>query len=432
MYETMEVVANIIDLGIMLYIADKFFERKEKYSIKLIMIILILQSLFMRFTNIIFGNASILSTIINILLWMVVLRGFYKLNLRKVIGLYSLLFLFMLIVEAMLTTFMNTFLNTAMEDLLMYESTYRIIGIVLSKAIIILFTVSIPFLINKHDIKTMKYIPLVSLMLVVNICTHLIMLELYTGNIEKYIDESYAILIFFVLINTINILSFFIVIKIINYIEKEIRWKSTENEYEKQIVYFENYNEVSTEIKQLKHDLTKHVISISEYLDNGQVEEARDYINDLLGDYKNKNAIMSIKNKIIASIINYKIKIMNSNDISFEFYSNVPEKTHIKDVDLTIILSNILDNAVEACQNISLGSQKEIELIMEYNNNKLLIRETNTFEGTILCDKDKILTTKTDEYNHGFGLENITKSVKKYNGSCNISTMILEIVNDLW
>ena len=105
--------------------------------------------------------------------------------------------------------------------------------------------------------------------------------------------------------------------------------------YEKQIEYLKSYNSVTTEMRKLRHDLTKHVIVLSDYLNSGRVKDAGNYINEILESYKSINEIASIQNKIISSIINYNIKITAENNIHFNFYADVPEKMHVKDIDIT-------------------------------------------------------------------------------------------------
>ena len=82
------------------------------------------------------------------------------------------------------------------------------------------------------------------------------------------------------------------------------------------------------------------------------------------------------------------------------------------------ILTNILDNAIEAVMKCS-----DIKIVFKINrdNNMLMIDATNPYVGQ-LPDEDKISSTKTDKKNHGYGLANIRKTVAANNGSCFIET----------
>ncbi len=196
----------------------------------------------------------------------------------------------------------------------------------------------------------------------------------------------------------------------------------TEKEYEKQIKYLKSYSSITVEMKKLKHDLSKHIVVVSSYLDSGQTDKARCYMNEVLNGYKNINELDLIHNKIISSIINYNLRSINENNILFRFYVDVPQKIHIKDIDLTIVLSNIMENAIEACSKVPEKDQRIIELYMVYINDILFIKETNAFSGILHMEKNKILTDKEDTQNHGFGFVNIKNSVAKYEGSFDFYT----------
>lgn len=335
MFEIIELAANATDLAILFYAVDRFSERKGKFNLKAIFVLLFIQSVFMRYTNELFGNASMASATVNIALFFFITSFFYKINLRQIIGVTAVILLAILICEGIVTTFMDAVLDTGMEGLIKYNSFYRAAAILISKAITAILAVNIFNFIDKEEISASKYFPVISAIVIVNILLHILMLEFYTGDIEKYIDTHIAVLVFFILINIINILSFFIIIRMIKYIEKETRWNMTVKGYEKQIEYLKSYNSVTTEMRKLRHDLTKHVIVLSDYLNSGRVKDAGNYINEILESYKSINEIASIQNKIISSIINYNIKITAENNIHFNFYADVPEKMHVKDIDIT-------------------------------------------------------------------------------------------------
>jgi len=56
------------------------------------------------------------------------------------------------------------------------------------------------------------------------------------------------------------------------------------------------------------------------------------------------------------------------------------------------------------------------DIIIKYKNNVLFIYINNSFDGSIIYEGDKIKTTKKDKENHGIGLNNVEKILKKYDG----------------
>ena len=90
-------------------------------------------------------------------------------------------------------------------------------------------------------------------------------------------------------------------------------------------------------------------------------------------------------------------------------------------LDTCTILANILDNAIEAVENID-DDKKHIELTFKRNENYMIITEANPTAHESDIRDNNIITTKKDKSNHGFGLINIKDTVEKYEGECFLSS----------
>lgn len=90
----------------------------------------------------------------------------------------------------------------------------------------------------------------------------------------------------------------------------------------------------------------------------------------------------------------------------------LPDTIAIDDLDLYILLSNLLDNAIENCDK---GVAK-IDMIAELKNEFLIITVCNPIIESVLKGNHKIKTTKKDKDNHGYGISSMNKIAKKYSG----------------
>ena len=81
----------------------------------------------------------------------------------------------------------------------------------------------------------------------------------------------------------------------------------------------------------------------------------------------------------------------------------------LKYIDTCTIFANALDNAVKACSEIQNGEKK---IVLE-------VKRTNDILS-IIIENQKIVSSKLDKHNHGFGVENIKMAVEKYNGIVSI------------
>ena len=85
------------------------------------------------------------------------------------------------------------------------------------------------------------------------------------------------------------------------------------------------------------------------------------------------------------------------------------------------IISNLLNNAIEACEKIQ-EDKRIIEFEIVGYNSQIFISVCNSYDmESIINQKQKFITTKEDKLNHGIVLENVRRTVKKYDGDMRIS-----------
>ncbi|MDK2802086.1 MAG: GHKL domain-containing protein [Oscillospiraceae bacterium] len=175
-------------------------------------------------------------------------------------------------------------------------------------------------------------------------------------------------------------------------------------------------NQSSETIRSLNHDMKNHLIILNKlYLDKRK-DEIEEYIDKVISQMDDISLSKS-NNFVIDSIINFKLqKILNKNvDIKLDI--KIPEIINILAFDITIILGNLLDNAITAIEQ---SSNKMLDLRISYNLGNLIIFIDNSFDGNLIVKKDKLKTTKSAYTNHGMGIDNVEKSLKNYGGEIRI------------
>ena len=108
-------------------------------------------------------------------------------------------------------------------------------------------------------------------------------------------------------------------------------------------------------------------------------------------------------------------KISSAKDISVQVETSIPEQLKVDDFDITVILGNLLDNAIEACGKLE-KEKKWIRISIKLVKNQLFIRMDNPYTGQLRRQGDRLLTLKADGGSHGIGLENVRRIVEKYHG----------------
>jgi sensor histidine kinase regulating citrate/malate metabolism len=188
-----------------------------------------------------------------------------------------------------------------------------------------------------------------------------------------------------------------------------------EQQYKLQIKYFEDIEKCRDNIRAIKHDIGNHLFCIQHFLENGHLEEARNYLNNIDEKIVSNDMFSNSGNLVIDALLNSKYELFVQEGIEIEKTIIVPQKLKIDNLDLCVVLSNVIDNAIEACKKIKSG-KKSIWLSVDYKKELLFINIINTYEQEIKQINNRFITTKKDKENHGIGLQNVKSTVAKYNG----------------
>lgn len=181
------------------------------------------------------------------------------------------------------------------------------------------------------------------------------------------------------------------------------------NKYEKKMI--EIIEKKIEKINQLNHDFNNHKLIIENLIADKSNNEINNYVNEIFPE--DKNMYINTKNKVLNYILNEKINSAKDKNIDVKCLIQGDLLNNIKIVDLSIVLGNLLDNAIEACINVS---DKHIDIKITQDNHKLIISITNTYNGIIRERNKDFLTIKKNKSLHGYGISNIHSICKKYDG----------------
>ncbi|KOR26003.1 sensor histidine kinase [Clostridium sp. FAM 1755] len=198
--------------------------------------------------------------------------------------------------------------------------------------------------------------------------------------------------------------------------QAEKRWIIQQNKYyEKQFSLMKSSMKVT---KAIKHDLKNHLLTVYYLLQKEKSEEALKHISDIIEVCNRQKEYAHSGNTVIDSALNFKFQEASQKNIRINLNLNIPENIEIPSFDVSIILGNLLDNAIYAVDKLE--NNRYINFKMQYTKGRLILRIENPFNGQILMNNNKIITTKEDRNNHGIGIESVKIILKKYNGSMDI------------
>ena len=209
---------------------------------------------------------------------------------------------------------------------------------------------------------------------------------------------------------------------------KDIRYKENDKRIkdilEQQKRYCELIDDQNIETRSFRHDMNAHMNSISYLIERRMYKELDNYIKELTKSYSAIPKRVDVGNYIADAIVQETVYEAKKINADFEYRGRMTEAMKDREYDICIILSNLLNNAIEAVEKLSDDSPKNIRLDIRNYNNKTIIIDRNKD----IVNNVSLITTKADVRDHGFGLYNVKKSVKALKGDMKISHRESEFV----
>ncbi|WP_207306298.1 GHKL domain-containing protein [Clostridioides difficile] len=288
-----------------------------------------------------------------------------------------------------------------MNDLL-EDNLLKLELIMISKSLLIVLIPLLKFIRLKTKINKRDCIYL-SIPLIANIIGVIVIFEFIFK--DKIIDSKESLII--LTISTVFLLSNLSLVSIIGRIIKDnslkIEYEITKKRMNMQYKYYLNLQEYQLKIRKLYHDMNNHIICIQNVY--GKNEFADKYIKDINKQIKECNTIFNTQNMILDVILSDKKSICDMNNIYFLVDINFLECNFIEMPDICSIFSNIIDNAIEACDKIHDKSiDKYIQIKGTISKSYFVIKCENSKINSIRKNKSLLLTDKKDKLVHGIGI----------------------------
>lgn len=241
-------------------------------------------------------------------------------------------------------------------------------------------------------------------------------------NINKKNKFFIGEVITFVALFIINFLSYYFCLVLSEKRKMEIELAAYKERYQ-------NILQTREEIESLRHDINNHFSILNGLCQEGQkgkkpqecMNEIEKYLKKIGTAYYKVFHNISSENLVVDSLIKMKTEYAASKGIGIETKLYIPSDMNYDSLDLMILLGNLLDNAIEACERMKIETETKIVLKIGYKMTHLIIHIENPYNGR---DKqsgnseESVMpqTIKENKKIHGIGMKNIKKVVEKYHG----------------
>ena len=191
--------------------------------------------------------------------------------------------------------------------------------------------------------------------------------------------------------------------------------KLVEYQTEQSEQHLKEVRSIHREMRGYKHDFHHHLQMIKGQLEAGETELALQYIEELDYEITHMDTLLKTGNLAADVILSAKLSQAKENQIPVTVKAVIPEQLLISDVELSIILGNYLENAIEACKVLPV-EERFIRLYIKQKGNMLYFSMLNS-SGKKMAKEGSLFASKKSGM-HGFGLKRAEAILEKHGGWC--------------
>lgn len=417
LWDLFEITINFFQGFIMIFFAHSYLGDKNDKR-------------FLKSSGVLYGIA--LAATISILDYYTVFESFYAFLYIVIIFAYSVLglkgtwlkktfasvlpVLIVLVPSALISNFTAFLFKTNLYDIFSKNTVDRFITVIAVQLAIVYIMVILLRILKKNDVRknslaVIEWI-LISAVLVISIIVgaflDMLSLDGISHGSRRYLVFSLAGIIL------INVVVCYLVVDLgkKNEAMRENELLRLQQEYNKQ--YVENADTEYDLIRKMRHDFRDNYSALYTLLSDGNVQSAMNHIEKHLDKLVKTETFVHTENDIVNAVINSKLSTARSFGIEATCLS-VSNFNDIDDIDLCRLLSNMLENAVTAC-NLSERKDKQIYLKISSDEYKYIFNLKNTIDESVLAKNPHLRTTKKNKSSHGYGTKIICDIARKYHG----------------
>lgn len=393
-----------------MYYSDNYENRLRTPKSILIACVLYLFAFLVNFFS---NNNIILNLVVFFIINLVYSLISFKISIKNSIFHSSILLAIMVLTEIIIESTASVIMHIPLDAykdsllaLIVLGIISKVLYLVICKIISILFSYKKNNITNdvKKNFALFLYPLIISVMLT---------LFLYASTIYNFDQHLNAVFILMSIISMIFCCLIFVINQKIQKQEDELinlQAEAQKNEINK--TFYDLLEQKNEDQRVLAHDI-KHHLSVINMMEN--IDDVKTYLAKVRPEFEKWQYIGKSKNKMLDLIISKYSYICETEHISFLADIRSSNLSFIEDNDLASILSNLLDNAVEAARETD---NAEIRLVTKREKNFYVLSIVNSSARAPKSHGEKLITTKKDSLFHGYGTKSVERTAKKYDGIC--------------
>ena len=193
--------------------------------------------------------------------------------------------------------------------------------------------------------------------------------------------------------------------------------RKKEERYLARIESYKMLEEHYQQTRKFRHDHKNHMIALSGLIENKEYEKAGNYLKQMMRTVNLGVGEEFTGNSAVDALFYQKRKKAEDKNILWECDVSLPQEYPINEYDLCVVFGNVLDNAIEACEQCH-----EIERFIKIHalvvKKCLLLEVENSIENADMAMNG--FSRKENPEEHGIGLSNVKDVISIYNGTMNV------------
>lgn len=393
------------------------FAVKRKLSKSKIIITVFLLVLFLRLCIHFLRNYTIIKILITIIIILLSMLYLYKISTIKAL----ILTFFVQSIMTLIDYIIIMILAKLYGDITALESASALIGrliIILSRLILFVGLIILSRISTKKnnsvtaDMSDKEWIQFL-IFPIFTICAVMLM----TSSVIKSYHSDIIAIYYIIAIGLIvlNLVVFHLISEIL---ENSRNMKEAEALRQQSIGQLELYNSMRENYniqRQRTHEYKNQIVCMDMLMKKKDYSKLEDYIGNISDGLDAQLDMVDTNNDVVNAIFNAKYYETIKNDVLVVLKINDLSDIKISDNDIVTILSNLLDNAIEAAKQCDIG-KRIVKIKMLYEDAVLSIAVSNSYKAEpVLTEDGYIRTTKKDREEHGWGMRNVVATLEKYN-----------------
>lgn len=227
------------------------------------------------------------------------------------------------------------------------------------------------------------------------------------------IQNPYNVIFLFI-INFGALLIYYIMLKMDGQLARNLELEEQRHYQDLEKVAYQTLLERIEETRRMRHDLRHHIHMVTYYLEEKEYDKLQEYVNSYRDSIPDGDKIRFCDHGIINNIIFYFASQARTQQIDFQAQLSIAENLPVNDHDISVLLGNLLENAIDACMEQP-HTKRRVIVKGKGDAHSLIFTIDNTCENEIKKNKKgEFLTTKPD--GNGIGVNSAKKIVERYNG----------------